>query len=74
MSISIKSAKVTQVSGIAQTSYGEAIITVTEWANVEGFDVTVHDGRAAQSMSLTHEEWDAIVACHSVFECGGVSK
>lgn len=41
----------------------EKVVTVTEWYNGEGFDVTISAKFANTNFSLTNADWDNLKEC-----------
>lgn len=45
----------------------KSFVTLVEWANGEGYDVHLHHCGESKSISLSFEEFDALIALYSSF-------
>ena len=64
MSITInnRKAKFTELKPYCHLVEEHDFIEVTDWSNIEGFDVTISTKRGDQHFSLTYGEWEALQA------------
>lgn len=64
MSITInnRTAKFTELNPYCHHVDAHDFMEVTEWTNVEGFDVTVSAKGGDQRFSLTYGQWEALQA------------
>lgn len=46
-------------------------VEVTEWTNIEGYDITIEGSQGKRTLSLTYGEWEAIKECINTIENHG---